>query len=50
MHLYYNQHPVIQCSVCNRWWKLGHMNCAVLHRGNGCCHYGDTEVPPPEEK
>ncbi len=38
---------VFKCHRCNRWFKQGIWACAVMHYGNGCCHYGDTETNPP---
>jgi hypothetical protein len=50
MHLYDRQPMVLQCPRCCRWWRIRNQSCAVLHQSEGCCHYGDTEVPEPEEK
>ena len=47
MHLHGDPPAVVQCPRCRKWWKPGNVSCAVLHRGDGCCHYGDTEVPEP---
>jgi len=47
MYAYGGDQPAVQCPKCERWWKPGHMMCAVIHHGDGCCHYGDTEVDPP---
>ena len=44
----YGAPAVVQCSRCLKWWKPGNTGCAALHYGEGCCHYGDTEVPAPE--
>lgn len=49
MHLY-NEPTEVQCPNCKKWWRIRNANCAVLHRGKGCCHYGDTEVLAPEDK
>lgn len=49
MHLYQRQPEAVQCPLCRKWWKVGDIRCAVLHQSDGCCHYGDTEVPGPEE-
>ena len=43
MHLHGDPPAVVQCPRCRKWWKPGNVSCAVLHRGDGCCHYGDTE-------
>jgi len=48
MH-YYDEPKQVKCLYCGRWWKPGNAACAVLHLGKGCCHYGDIEVPAPEE-
>jgi hypothetical protein len=40
---------IVQCPRCLKWWKLGNTTCAVAHIGDGCCHYGDTEVQAPED-
>ena len=47
MHLYSEPPAVVQCPRCRKWWKPGNVSCAVLHHGEGCCHYGDTEVLAP---
>lgn len=48
MHLY-DEPSAVQCPECGRWWKPGNEACAVVHLGQGCCHYGDTEVLAPED-
>lgn len=49
MQLYSNPPAVVQCPRCRKWWKPGNTACCVVHYGDGCCHYGDTEVAPPED-
>ena len=46
MHLY-SERTVSECPRCLKWFRPGHLGCAVMHHGDGCCHYGDTEVPAP---
>jgi hypothetical protein len=44
MHLYNSPPEVVRCPRCLKFWKPGNIACAVMHVGEGCCHYGDTEV------
>ena len=46
MHLY-SDRTVSECPRCLKWFRPGRLRCAVMHHGDGCCHYGDTEVPAP---
>ena len=46
MHLY-SERTVSECPRCLKWFRPGNLGCAVMHHGDGCCHYGDTEVPAP---
>ena len=47
MQLFSTPPAVVQCPRCLKWWKPGNVACCVIHIGDGCCHYGDTEVPAP---
>jgi hypothetical protein len=46
MHLY-SERTVTHCPRCLKWFMDGRLRCAVKHHGDGCCHYGDTEVAAP---
>src|ERR1019366_2941668 len=46
MHLY-SDRTVSECPRCLKWFRPGRLRCAVMHHGDGCCHYGDTEVCAP---
>ena len=43
----YGQPEATQCPRCLKWFMPGNLACAVAHAGDGCCHYGDTEVEAP---
>jgi hypothetical protein len=43
------EETVYFCKQCKKYFILGNTHCAVLHLPGTCCHYGDTEVSPPEE-
>jgi hypothetical protein len=43
----YSDPKLYVCSNCKKIFVPGNVACLVAHVGNGCCHYGDTEVPTP---
>lgn len=53
--IYNNPYPGLKrtetCPQCHKTFEISGLVCAVVHYGNGCCHYGDKEIitAQPEE-
>lgn len=42
-----------KCPGCGKWHiptpSMEMVSCCVLHPPGSCCHYSETEVPPPSD-
>ena len=48
MQIFPKQNPIVTCPICKKTFRLGNVNCCVLHAPGTCCHYGDIEVGSQE--